>query len=692
MRPPVFIFFAILGCIFLGFSFCDGLAAKKLSGLKEATPVTLTADQLEFDEETGAYSALGNVRLKKNEFTLLSEKMHWNPESEDVSASGKVLVLEPNGSFLAGERFDWNMASGKGALFGGKGFWKETNFYFKAEKIEQLDENSYRARDAEFTSCAAEVPAWKFKAKELKVTRGGYAQAKHSIFYLRDIPVLYLPYYAYPVENRKTGLLMPSYGNSNKRGVQISQPFYWAISRNTDATFYIDYLSKLGLGKGLEYRYIWSEHNAGEFRAYHINGWDEGEDRFSLSWDHSGVLPGDVKLMADVEYVDKKDFFEDFGQDAEEYNQSTAISTIYVQRNWEKLNLTGQLKSIKDLETSNDETLQRLPDVRLSLIRKRFKETPLFYGFDTSANYFHREEGNKGGRVTLRPYVASVLKPVRFLDIDAEFGFLGRLYQTSDVDEAEGLFDFNIGASTRIHRVFTLQGKTVKKIKHSFEPEIRYSYIPPENQEDLPRFDRLDDIEPENKLSLSLINRLTARLETSEGFPRYHEFFYFRLAQEFDIRESRRDRDSEDLPTRPFSPIRAELIIRPTTWSFVDLDATYDVNPESDSLAIFRASAGVKDQTGNGLSFGYTYLENEAEYFTGSVSAKVLEPLTLSYLYRYDFTDNRSLESVVGMEYCFQCWSVNLMYRDRLDDQEIMVAFVLKGIGNVFDLGFDRGG
>jgi LPS-assembly protein len=396
--------------------------------------------------------------------------------------------------------------------------------------------------------------------------------------------------------------------------------------------------------------------------------------------------------MADVEYVDKKDFFSDFGQEAEDYNKSTTISTIYAQRNWEKLNLSGQLKYIKDLETSSDETLQRLPEVRFSLIRKRFKETPLFYGFDTSANYFYREEGNKGERVALRPYLATVLKPFRFLDIDAEIGFLERFYRTSDADETEELFDFTIGASTRMHRVFTLNGETIKKIKHSLEPEIRYSYIPPENQDALPQFDRLDDIEPENNLSFALINRLTARLETPEKEPFYHEFLYFRLAQEFDIRESRRDRDPGDDSLRPFSPIRSELIVRPTTWSYVDLDATYDMNPESNSLAIFRARGGIHDQIGNALSFGYTYLEKEAEYFTGSVSARVLEPLTLTYRYRYDFTESRSLESVVGVEYRFQCWSVNLRYRDRLDDEEILVTFVLKGIGNVFDFGFDRGG
>ena len=414
MKPLPLIFLAILGCWFFCYPACRGVAAENFSALEGSEPVILTADELQFDQETGTYTAVGNVRLKKSKLTLLSDQLEWHLESEDASATGRALLLDDEGNFFAGEQLDLNMASGKGTIQQGRGFWKEQNFHFRAAQIEKLDDNHYFAKDAEFTSCNAEIPAWKFKTKELNVTRGGYAQAKHTLFYLRDVPVLYLPYFAYPVENRKTGLLMPSYGNSSKKGLQISQPFYWAISRNMDATFYLDYLSKLGLGKGVDYRYIWTERDAGELNFYHINGWDEGADRFALSWDHAGVLPGEVKLMADVEYVDDKDFFEDFGQEAADYNKSALISTIYAQRNWEKLNLIGQVKYIKDLEASNDLTLQRLPEVRLSLIRQRFKETPLFYGFDTSANYFWREEGNQGERVVLRPYLATVLKPARF--------------------------------------------------------------------------------------------------------------------------------------------------------------------------------------------------------------------------------------------------------------------------------------
>ena len=172
--------------------------------------------------------------------------------------------------------------------------------------------------------------------------------------------------------------------------------------------------------------------------------------------------------------------------------------------------------------------------------------------------------------------------------------------------------------------------------------------------------------------------------------PEYHEFLYFRLAQEFDIRESRRDREAGDAPLRPFSAVRSELIVRPTTWSYIDLDATYDPNPESRSLAVFRARSGIKDHNDNDLSLSYTYLEHEAEYLSAMATVNIFDPVTLSYLYRYDFLEDRSLETMVGVEYRFQCWSIKLSFRDRLDDQEILVAFVLRGIGNVFGSGSGR--
>ena len=63
-------------------------------------------------------------------------------------------------------------------------------------------------------------------------------------------------YYPINKENRSTGFLMPTYGNSTIRGQTLNNAFFWAINRSQDATVYHDWYSKTGQSLGGEYRYI----------------------------------------------------------------------------------------------------------------------------------------------------------------------------------------------------------------------------------------------------------------------------------------------------------------------------------------------------------------------------------------------------------------------------------------------------
>jgi len=670
------------------------LALEGGESLRDESPVRIEADQLTFDENTSTYHASGQVRVRKGDLTLLSDRVDWNTETGEAEASGHVRLSEPAGE-LESEEMSLNLDTGRGRLTDGRVFLREHNFHLTGAEIEKLGEQTYRVEDGAFTTCDGPNPSWRFSARRLDVTLGGYARARDVVFYLHKLPVLYTPYLLYPVKSeRESGFLMPRYGYSQKRGTELSLAYYQVIDRNMDATFYLDYLSDLGIGKGIEYRYVLGQDNEGELKGYHINGLADGDDRYAFNWLHGGTLPGDVWLSADAEYVSSRDYFDDFGEAAEEYNKDTAQSVVAGSRSWGNRNLGAQLKYIKDLEQKNDLTLQRLPEVRFESIRQRLGETPVYAALESGYTYFWRKEGVKGQRLTARPSLSAIFKPVRALAIQPEIGFRERLYWTSDEGpgfEKEGLWDFSTHFSSRLDRVYSPGGPVVKKIRHSIEPELVYSYISPENQEHLPQFDALDEIGPENKIALALTNRFVARLEPEEGETVYHEFLYLRLSQEYDIRESRRDRLNSQDRLRPFSDIRAEMILRPTRWSYLDIDARYDVNADEDGFTnrfvVFNARGAVTDRSGNELSLDYRYRQEELEYLSGEVDLSILKPVYLGYRHRYDFEEQTTLEQAVDLEYRAQCWSLYLTYRDRLEDTEYLVSFALTGLGRVAEFG-----
>ncbi len=676
----------------------SALALEVGSGLADAAPVSIEADTLSFDQATSTYQAVGQVHLQKGELSLTSDQVEWNAETGEAVARGEVRVVEPSGEMSAAE-MSFNLDSGRGHLREGRIFLKEHNFRLAGEEIEKLDEQSYRVTSGTFTTCDGEKPSWKFGASRVDVTIGRYARAKHVLFYIRDIPVLYTPYIIYPVKTeRESGLLMPRFGISEKRGTQLSLAYYQVIARNMDATISLDYFSKMGVGKGGEYRYILGEDNDGVAKLYHISGLEDGKTQYAFNWQHLGTLPGQVRLAADVEYVSSRDYFADFGEVAEEYNKDQAQSVVTASRYWRRANLTGQLKYTKDLQQSNEQTLQRLPEVDLTVIRQRLGESPFHLGFKGTSTYFWREEGLKGERLNMRPALSAFFQPGQILEIAPEVGYRERLYWTSDEGpgfEREGLYDFSTRLSTRFVRVFSPDGKLVKKIRHSVEPEVIYSYIPPVNQSHLPQFDAEDDIGPLNKIAYALTNRFTAKLEPESGEALYHEFLYLRLSQEYDVRESRRDRLNPQDKLHPFSDVRAELIVRPTRWSYLEIDARYDVNSIEDGFSnrflVFNGRGGAHDGAGNAFSLDYRYRQEELEYVAANLDLALLKPFYVNYQQRYDLAGSRDLEKVLNLEYRAQCWSLYLTMRDRLEDREYLITFALAGLGRVAGFGGSLG-
>ncbi|MBE0598905.1 MAG: LPS-assembly protein LptD, partial [Desulfuromonadales bacterium] len=525
-----------------------------------AAAVDLDADELDYDRATDSWSARGEVRLQKGELTLLADRIRFHPTSGEAEAAGAVRVSGPEGD-LRGEGLLLNVESGAGRVVDGHLLVREGNYHIAGELIERFSEQRYRIRGGTFTTCDAEPPAWKFSARQLDVTVGGYARARHVFFYIHDIPVLYTPFLAYPVKTeRESGFLMPRIGSSNTRGFQFSLAWYQVIDRHLDATFSLDYLSRLGIGKGAEYRYILGQESEGISHLYHVTGLAEGSDRWAFDWQHAGPLPGEVRLVADVEYVSSRDYYEDFGVEVGEYNKDQAQSVLALSRLWPKYSLTGQAKYTKDLREDNDDTLQKLPETVFVALPQRLGDTPFFLALDAGYTHFWRREGVKGTRLIVRPELSAAFHPGELLDVRSAIGYRERLYWTSEEGpgyEQQGIYDFSTRVSTRFSRVFAFKGGALSAIRHSIEPEVAWHYIPAENQSQLPRFDLLDRIEPANRLAYALINRFTARLQTPDGTPYYHDFAYLRLSQEYDIRAARDDPPPGE-PERPFTPLRIE--------------------------------------------------------------------------------------------------------------------------------------
>lgn len=658
---------------------------------ESGVPVQLEADQVSYDREHGIYQATGDVRLQQGDFEVRSQNLQWNQLSGEIDAEGNVHLISPDEE-LSGSTAKYNLLLGTGTVENGNFFLRSQNLHVRGEKIERRGEFNYHIEKGFFTTCDGEVPSWKFGASQIDVTLGGYARAKNTIFYLKDIPAVYVPYMIYPAKTeRESGLLIPTIGYSDKRGVQYSGAYYQVLGVNQDATLYVDYLSEMGFGKGLEYRYVFGRDTAGEARFYHIDvdqvdGVTVDEERYAIQWQHDGQLPGAVRMVADVEYVNDEEYFEDFGELAEDYNKDQVQSNFSLSKNWGKYSLVGQLKYTKDLEVDDPGTLQLLPRITFDVARKRFNESMFYYALHSEYTYFWRQEGLRGERLMVRPLIASSLQLWDVIDVAPEISYRERIYWGASDDSSnkhEGIPEFVTKINTRLQRIYHQIPGTVSKLKHSIEPEVVYRFIPEVDQGVLPNFDSYDRIAEANRFEYALVQRLTARFEADDQKVTYRELLYLRLSQNYDL--------TAEASAQRFGAVRAEMTLRPFSWLSLSSDTTLEV--DTGDWSKIAAEAGIKDNKENELKTAYRYDRDEAiDYGTVDLSVAFLKPVYVNYQQRYDFSAQEQLEQVIALEYRQQCWSAQLAYREHDGDRSVMLSFTMSGIGSVGSIGGSLGG
>lgn len=654
-------------------------------------PIELEADQLSYHQESGLFQASGDVVMVQGDLKIRSQSLQWNQNSGEIDAAGDVELISPDKE-LFGSRVRFNLQEGTGIINNGRFYLRGPNLHVRGETIERLGKLDYRIVRGTFTTCNGEVPAWKFGASRLDVAVDGYARARNTVFYLHDIPAFYLPYMIYPATNkRKSGLLMPKVGYSDRRGYQYSGAYYQVLGVNQDATLYFDYLSEMGLGKGLEYRYVFGQGNAGEANAYlldvdKIDGETINEKRYALDWQHDGYLPGGIRMVVDGMYVNDDQYFKDFGDVAGEYNRTEVKSIFSLSKNWEKYSLIGRMEYIKDLESLDKTTLQKLPSVNFDVSRQRIGESPFYYALNSDYTNFWSQEGLKGSRLIVRPTLSTSFQLWDVVNLAPEVTYRQRYYwgMNDGYDsEQQGIAAFTTRATTQMLKVYHQPFDSFAKLRHSIEPELVYTYIPKINQSKLPYFDEFDRVDNVNLVAYALTQRLTARFDHDSGDSTYRELVYFRLSQAYDL-------TNEFDGWQRFQDLRLQMELLPTEWFSLLSDTSLDVS--SGDWTEVTAAGKITDQQGNSVKLLYSYEpENDIDYVEAALSVAFLDPFYFDYQQRYDLVTDKQLEQTVGIEYRHQCWGAKLTYRDQdrdgNHDRSVILTFTMRGIGSVGGIG-----
>ena len=652
----------------------------------ESDELRVRADRLSYEQKNDLLSAAGNVEMDWSGSRLYADMADYFREKGIVTARGSVRLVKGEDT-LSGDSVELDVASKNGVIHNGRIFVQSNNIHASGSKIEKTGEQNYRIENASITSCDGDSPSWKFTADELKLTVDAFASGKNAYFYLGDTPVFWFPYLIFPANiERQSGFLLPTVGNSSKKGVFLEIPYYWAYSPSQDLTVTADMQSRRGFGAALEHRYLGVNKGFGTSSGFLIYDTEQEKFRGDINLKQQVNFTENSYWRADVNLTLDRDFYRDYGTISGDYNKQYLSATAFVSHKRDDLLLTGGVNYLDNLDAPNNkDTLQMLPFVTFNGTGRNLPGTPLYYSVATAVTNFDRDSGDHGQRFQLSP---RLLLPVSGGDLfyGSVWAGYNQKFYTAHVSGAEksssqfGLLETGGWLRTDFARVYDASFGNVEKVRHVVTPEISYSLTENRNQEELPFFDYNDRVVGGQLLRFSLLNTLTGR-SSNDDQPVYSDLLRFTAAQGYQLSGGRRELLVLADAGKPFTDtqLMLELFPLPNWRLFTDNRiSTYNGKVTNSSLG---AEAG--DPKGTRAAVNYQHAENILDYIEAKITYADFKPFTFSASGRYSFDRPGFLETLYGLEYKQQCWGVTFSYRDRIDNQEFSFMFNLSGLGNL---------
>lgn len=464
-----------------------------------STEIKIVAENEERIENI--FRAWGNVRIEYKELTLFADWVEIDTDTKDVLARGDPVTLHLPGETISMEELQGNLDSTEGILEKVRG-QMQPSVTWAADQAERVNRDLYHMERAWFTSCSQATPRWRFTSSRANLKKGDYLEMWNSVIYLKKVPVFYLPYFRYPLdEERSTGLLMPAAGYNGQKGFVFSQSFYWAMRRNMDATFNLDYFSERGLGAAAEYRYILPRGIGGQIQLYYFRFKDESlyntKNSYIVRFNHNQPLPFDFRLVADVDWQSSFDFLREFDNNFKRATVSNRSSQVYLSRSWSYFNWNVRVSRFETYYRDRDRSIIRLNLPEAGFTASRIKLiSPLYFSFNTAFNSWEygwddeyaEDKQRKSQSFAFRPSLFLPFTSIPWMTLNASFtANLDYYFQSyapgSNEVVNEPLFTQSHSSSLELLGpvfVKVFYGKDGQpKVKHVLEPTLNFVYDSP---------------------------------------------------------------------------------------------------------------------------------------------------------------------------------------------------------------------
>ena len=423
-------------------------------------------------------------------------------------------------------------------------FTKESDGYLHGEKVKKKDDRTMYISSGMFTTCDNEDhPHFGISFSKAKAITDDKIVTGPAWFSLMEIPLpVGIPFAYFPfTDGKKSGFLMPSYGNAANRGYYLRNiGWYFAINDYIDLALRGDIYTNLSYALNISSSYVkrYKYRGSIEFR-YEDNhtglkntpSYSSSSD-FKFRWTHSQEAKSHPyrTFSANVNLVSSK--FNQYTTNVSDYFNNTTTSSIAFSTRfgsaWSFTANLGESYNINSGAISLD-----LPSMTLSSIqfypfrkkkssgkRKWYEDISFSYRanlintidtYDSLLTSSDLIKNFRNGIMHSIP-ISSNVKILKHLNWTNSISYTERWYTNSisktynpetdliDKDTIYGFIanrnaNFTSSINTRLYGMFTFKKGFIKAVRHVINPSISFNYTPDFSEPSLGFYDFYTDKE-----------------------------------------------------------------------------------------------------------------------------------------------------------------------------------------------------
>jgi LPS-assembly protein len=660
------------------------------------------ADRLE-SPDSNVFHLYGDVRLQRLDQLLRANRIDYNRETTAYLATGDVRYQDRSQLFSA-TRMQGTTNPEHGVADNVRFQLLTSRGNGDAKQVTVLDQDHAMYTQGSFSTCDPSDRVWEIRSSQMTADQTtGVGRAHNVTLRLKGVPILWLPYMRFPINNeRQSGFLYPQFGNNSHSGFYFALPYYFNLAPNYDATVTPRIYSKRGLMLGGEFRYLIGNSSGILQVDYMPHDRVADRERSFVHFQDSTYLAPGWAFSTSINHVSDKSYFQDFGNDLFNASRTLIGSSAYIRGSgdWWDAGLGVDTWQITDPSIPDSaEPYKRLPRLYFDADKPIGPLGGPEWGVRSEAVRFESSFRPGGERFDAYPYLAWPMQGAAWF-VRPEIGYRYTTYNLERPVVAGGPTTpsrsvpiFNVDAGLIFERDTSLFGNTYTQ---TLEPRLYYLRVPYRNQTDLPLFDTApltfdfwqlfttnrfsgaDRQEDANNLSLAVTSRLLDDNGVEKISASLGEIHYF-------------------------DPQRVQLsrFAKPTDFTGSDYVANLQVSLSDNwrltASHLWNVQTGTTDVSTVGLqrrlgedgvlNFSYRYRKNLLEQVDVSSEIPVSESWKLVGRYDYSLRDQKVVDAFAGLEWDGCCTAARVLVRRYVRDfkgdisNAIFFEVEFKGLG-----------